>query len=208
MNLVNYTICKKETPLPPITAVFYEYITAANGVFVRAENEAFFVQFPVITQQHGQALQGLAALSPIIRWKIPKPPMALLCHLLADARQRRNSSGQPIEHLYHLRWHRQTARYEWHQPAQRSGTTFARSEHTETPAGYITVADFHSHGSLTAYFSEQDNADEKRFRFYGVVGKVERHAPQIVVRAGVYGHWHNIPYGQFFSKSTSVNFTK
>ena len=157
MNIVNYLTHKRNTPLPPITAVFYEYITAANGVFIRAENDGFHVQIPVVHHRQGQPIMGLGEFAQEISWKIPKPPITLLHKMLQDARNRTGFDGNLIEHLYHLRWNLSEEKYEIHQPAQWAGKTFANSENTETPDGYITIADIHSHGNMDAYFSDQDN---------------------------------------------------
>ena len=123
--------------------------------------------------------------------------------MLQDARGRTGHDGNLIEHLYHLRWNLSEEKYKIHQPAQWTGTTFASAETTETPDGYITIADFHSNGSLDAYFSDQDNQDERRFRFYGVLGRVGSEEPEIALRVGVYGHWQQIHFESFFAGPTT-----
>ena len=55
------------------------------------------------------------------------------------------------------------------------------------PAG--AVAEFHSHGSSRAFFSETDNGDEQGFRIYGVVGRLDTDRPEISLRVGIYGHF-------------------
>lgn len=198
MNIVNYLTCKQDEPLPPMAALFYEYLLAKNGLFVRAQNEVVAAQIPVSLFGTDQQVRGLAQLETKIGWRLPKPPAALLYQMLADAKKRKNESGTLIEHLYHLRWHIQDERYELHQPEQFSSATFTMSNQTETPANYVTVADFHSHGEMEAYFSEQDNRDETRLRFYGVLGRLDSAVPEVTVRVGVYGHWQTLPYTSFF----------
>ena len=45
--------------------------------------------------------------------------------------------------------------------------------------------------------------DEKRFRFYGVLGKVGSEEPEIALRVGVYGHWQQIHFESFFAAPTT-----
>jgi PRTRC genetic system protein A len=61
------------------------------------------------------------------------------------------------------------------------------------------VIDLHSHGTLSAFFSETDDEDEQGLRFYAVIGQVDRDCPQIAVRVGVYGHTWNVPQTTVFN---------
>lgn len=199
MNIVNYLHYRQDTSLPPITAVFYDYITAANGIFVRAKNNAFYAHHPAICLQQTKPIAGLCEMNPVLLWKIPKVPITLLTKMVKHAKGHIGEDGKHHEALYHIRWDIMEKVYELHTPEQIGGTSFTYSTQTETPDGYITVADFHSHGRLEAIFSDTDNKDETRFRFYGVIGKVNQAKPDIALRFGIYGHWHQHPLSSLFS---------
>ncbi len=64
------------------------------------------------------------------------------------------------------------------------------------PAG--VVAEFHSHGSSPAFFSETDDGDELGFRIYGVVGRLDTARPELCLRVGVYGHFAPVEWSQVF----------
>ncbi len=206
MNIVNHLIYHRQTPLPPITAVFYEYVTCTNGIFVRAENDALAACFPVVLHRRGgKAISGLQEMPTHIAWKVPRVPITLLHQMATHAKQHRDQHGDLIEQLYHIRWHLAEKKYELHIPAQHTGRAFATSETTETPTGYLTIADFHSHGNMDAYFSETDDKDEKRFRFYGVLGCLNSAKSALVLRLGIYGHWYRIVYTDFFTPAAVSN---
>ena len=206
MNIVNHLIYHLHIPLPPLTAVFYEYITCANGIFVRAENDILRACLPVVLHRRGgKAISGLQEMVTHIEWKLPKVPITLLHQMSTHAKQHRDEHGGLIEQLYHIRWHLTEQKYALHIPAQHTGRAFATSEATETPTGYLTIADFHSHGDMDAYFSPTDDRDEKRFRCYGVLGCLNSANPAIVLRLGIYGHWIRVGYKDFFTPAAVPN---
>jgi PRTRC genetic system protein A len=47
---------------------------------------------------------------------------------------------------------------------------------------YVPVAQVHSHNVMRAYFSQTDDADEKAFGIYGVIGRLNREVPECVFR--------------------------
>ena len=64
------------------------------------------------------------------------------------------------------------------------------------PAG--VVAEFHSHGSSRAFFSDTDDRDEQGFRIYGVAGRLDSPLPELSLRVGVYGHFAPVGWSQVF----------
>ena len=59
------------------------------------------------------------------------------------------------------------------------------------------LLDLHSHGNMSAFWSQTDEGDEQGFRAYGVVGRLDTQ-PEIRLRLGVYGYWFPIPVGVLF----------
>ena len=66
----------------------------------------------------------------------------------------------------------------------------------QPPSG--VVAEFHSHGSLSAFFSATDDRDEQGFRIYGVAGRLHSARPELRLRVGVYGHFAPVEWSQVF----------
>lgn len=78
----------------------------------------------------------------------------------------------------------------WYVPMQRvapATVTFSRYE----GEGYI-VADLHSHGGFSAFFSSVDNRDEKGTSLFGVIGNINTNKPTTVWRAGCHGTFKNL----------------
>lgn len=48
---------------------------------------------------------------------------------------------------------------------------------------YIPVLEIHSHNVMRAFFSDEDNEDEKRYGLYAVVGRLNTETPEIILRA-------------------------
>ncbi len=66
----------------------------------------------------------------------------------------------------------------------------------QPPQGVI--AEFHSHGSHSAFFSATDDRDEQGFRVYGVVGRLGKPEPELTLRIGIYGHFAPLHWSQVF----------
>ncbi|MCP4360682.1 MAG: hypothetical protein GY796_21955 [Chloroflexi bacterium] len=189
-NLVTY-VWHQEADLPPNDAVFYQYITAANGVFVRAENDfvdaCFLVTAPV---PPGISICGLHPLKGWLRLKAPKIPFPILEQAVADAQNTPNLN----ETLYYVTW--ANGRYHLRKPTDQQGTPAAvRSHIVETDT--LVVMDIHSHGRADPFFSPTDDHDETRLRFYGVIGSLNA-VPQFKFRLGIYGHWVETPANALF----------
>ena len=69
----------------------------------------------------------------------------------------------------------------------------------QPPTG--VVAEFHSHGKHSAFFSATDDGDEQGFRIYGVVGRLDTPAPKLILRLGIYGHFAPLHWSQVFDGS-------
>lgn len=186
-NIVTYHLHR--TPvLPPGDALFYQYIIAQNGVFVRAENEFVSACLPVTRLKEASApIRGLQPLTGWVRLKIPRIPLTLLETAIADA-QVSAENGRLDETLSYVVW--RNGRYHLIKPAdQKASPNFVVTEMVEP--GETVVMDIHSHGAAPPYFSPTDDRDETRLRFYGVIGNL-RTTPQWRFRLGIYGHWAEI----------------
>lgn len=182
-------ILAESLPLPPIPAdLAFQYVVAGNGLFIRAEDSRLEAMVPVALA----GVHGLELVEPYARLKVPRVPSKWLWAIQESARRR-----LPNEAMYQFAWDAGA----WRCSMPQSTASPAALEF-EDQAG--AVIDLHSHGALSAFFSETDDSDEQGFRVYVVVGHVERSVldlepPQIAVRVGVYGHMLNVPIETVFT---------
>ena len=180
-----------EAQLPANDAIFYQYITAANGIFARAEN-AFVDACLLVTAPlpSGISIRGLQPLKGWLRLKVPQIPFAILEQAITEAQGAQNLD----ETLYYVTW--ADGRYRLDKPDDQRGTAAAvRSASVETDT--LVVMDIHSHGRGDPFFSPTDDGDETRLRFYGVIGCLDK-VPQFKFRLGIYGHWAEVPVNALY----------
>ena len=183
-NLVTYHL-HRMAALPPSDALFYQYVIAQNGVFVRAENDFVSACIPVTRLKEATAsIRGLQPASNRVQLKIPRIPLTLLETVSANA-QVSAENGHLDETLSYVVW--SNGRYRLIKPADQQATPNSVVSEMVEPAETI-VMDIHSHGAAPPYFSPTDDRDETRLRFYGVIGSL-RATPQWRFRLGIYGHW-------------------
>lgn len=198
-NLIKYIIHQKPD-LPPVDAIGYEYITASNGIYIRAENRFVSALIPVAQTPAG-TIRGLYPLAPSICLKVPPMPVSLLRDVLKDARQMRTPTGQLNEVLYRFHYDGQRVRVD--RPQQNASRTHVR---TTGDGGADVILELHSHGNMNAFWSGIDDRDELGFRFYGVIGQLDR-CPQIRLRLGLHGYYYNIKPNLLFSDPDQSPFT-
>ncbi len=198
-NLIRYVTHTSQT-LPPIKALAYEYVFGSNGIFLRAENRFADVLIPIVPAPQ-LTVRGLYPLAPSVELKMPKMPQGLLSDVLADARQMR-VLGKLNEVLY--RFHYDEKRVHVVRPQQDNSPTHV---HTLGDGGPDVILEIHSHGNMKAYWSATDNTDEKGFRFYAVVGRLDSSMPQICLRLGVYGYYYQITQESLFTNTHLSPFT-
>ncbi len=161
------------TALEGEPGVFYNYIMAADGLFLQAKNAHLAATVCIAPAQ----VRGLAPLEEsiqLLHGKIPlyilKKALSLLC-IKPD-----------IEQYLAVTWQ---GNYSLGIPPQ---SQTAASVNYETLPG--TVLDIHSHtGGMPARFSGMDNHDEQGFCLYAVVGGLRNLFPEVELRLGVYGYF-------------------
>jgi PRTRC genetic system protein A len=169
--------------LPPCGPYLCEYLTAANGVFVRAKRPGLEALLPVCLN-FTLAIRGLVSLTPYIRLEagpIPEPVMAWAQDAMAQA--------APLELLTWVNW---ADGYHVSVPEQTTTTSRCKPLDPLNSLGQTALLDFHSHGLEQPFFSSLDNRDERQgFRLFAVAGGFP--TPTILVRVGIYGHFWQIP---------------
>ena len=158
--------------------VFYDYIMAAGGMYLRARNPHLAATVCIAPCE----IRGLAPLDEDIQLLHGRIPLPLLNHALSVL-----MAKQDIEQYLAITWENG---YSVKTPAQQAT---AISVAYETLPG--TVLEIHSHtGGVPAHFSPIDDLDEQGFCLYAVVSGLRDLCPTVELRLGIYGYF--LPLGQ------------
>ena len=98
----------------------------------------------------------------------------------------------------HILWDRQLEKFTIHVPKQvvsKARIDADLSQDMPDEERYLHYADVHSHNSMAAKFSEQDNRDELATGIYIVLGRLDQFFPSISVRMSCGGTYHELPPG-------------
>ena len=161
----------------------YDYILAANGLFIRAQN----TKLTATAKLAPVTVRGLAPMSETIQLAHGPVPVELAHTALTYFRHTPN-----IEAYLAITW--DGHRYDIVTPPQK-GTSSSLSY---IPAAN-TVVEFHSHGINNAFFSSTDDADEQGFHIYGVIAHPSNPAPQAALRLGIYGYHFPLQWEKVFT---------
>ena len=171
MRPVGYLLNTREG-LAGEPGLFYDYILAGNGLFVRAGNP--LLEATVLVAE--ARVRGLLPLTEEVRLLKGRVPTALydlaLSVLAADPWQERYLAVT-WDGGYHLTV-----------PPQEGGS--AGVSYERLPG---TVLDIHSHARMRAFFSWMDDRDEQGLGLYMVVGRLDTLWPEVDLRVGVYGYF-------------------
>lgn len=136
---------------------------------------------------------------------VPKIPATLLDVTLSFFRQIYNKHSSEVFLQYFYDTNKEE--YILHCPQQTVGPGSVNYKRDfEYEKGKILVFEIHSHGSMAAFFSGTDNADEKDDRFFGVIGHVKNYYPELKIRLSVGGRKQDIDVESIFNlDETSYN---
>lgn len=182
-------ILAESLPLPPIPVdLVYQYVVAGNGLFIRAEDSRMEAMVPIALAD----VHGLELVDTYARLKLPPIASEFLHSVLRSAQRH-----LPNEAMYQFVYEpTQGAVSPWKCFMPEARATAGSLLFDGDPEA---IVDLHSHGTLAAFFSTTDDADEQGLRFYVVIGKVDGAEPQVAVRVGVYGHFWNVPVETVFT---------
>lgn len=182
--------------LPPLRAPMYDYVLAANGVYIRARRAGLYVQFPVT---YG-AIHDLQHLEDRIVLEHPRVPEKLVTEMLERSRR---VVLPNVEVLFHLVYEAEA--WTLYEPPQvRNGWGVRPAEDGPGSSYARAIIEAHSHFTQPAYFSSSgDDKDEQGFRIYAVLGNVLT-KPEILTRVGVYGHHWLIPAATVFELPSNI----
>ena len=178
---VNY-LTNSLTGLQGEAGVFFNYILAANGLFIRAENAHLAATVCIAPAE----VRGLAPLEENIQLLHGKIPMRFVNLALSVL-----CIKPDIEQYLAVTWQ---DNYSLSIPPQ---TQTSASVTYETLPG--TVLGIHSHvGGVSARFSGIDDHDEQGFCLYAVVGGLDELCPTVRLRCGVYGYFLHVSNEDIF----------
>ena len=168
--------------LTGVQGIGYDYVLGSGGVYVQSESAHLTARVLVAPCQ----VRGLAPVAEKLSLSHGPIPAQLF-----EVGLRWFQQAPDTERFFAVRW--DGSAYRLVVPEQ-AGT--ATSLAYRPPAG--VVAEFHSHGSLSAFFSATDDRDEQGFRVYGVAGRLDAVEPELTLRVGVYAHFAPLGWSQVF----------
>jgi len=178
---IGYLLNKREG-IEGETGLFYDYILAQNGVFVRAQNPLIKATV-CISPAEIKGLLPLEEQIELTHGKIPRRLYDLSVSVLMAGSDREQYLAVTWENEYRLRM-----------PWQERNGFSVRYESLPS-----SVMDIHSHGHMKAFFSSTDDNDEQGLRLYMVVGRLDTLLPEVEIRLGVYGYFAPIEIDEVFA---------
>lgn len=166
-----------------------EYVVGGNGVFARARREGLEAQIQI----GGCEIRGLPPVESYVRLE-RRVPRDLLPFMLL--RSQEVCRPQRRELLFHLTL---SEAGQWHlcEPEQVATEVSVRPI-DEAPTTSLALIEIHSHHKMQAFFSRQDDEDERAgFRIYGVLGTIFSR-PRIRLRIGMHGYFAPVRLTEVF----------
>ena len=181
-----YILAETDT-LPAIDpANLYEFVIAANGVFVRARRSGLEAMIPISTCE----IRGLQPVEPYVRLEAGKIPLVCAQAILAKFQ-----SDLPNESLVWVRL--EDKKWKVIKPGQIANEYSVHPVDPFDPAGAAALVDVHSHDTMEPFFSTEDDKDETGFRVFAVFGLLDTE-PSVMARLGIYGYYWNLFAGDVF----------
>ncbi len=168
--------------LAGVQGVGYDYVLGEGGLYVQSES-AHLIARALITPADVRGLAPVTEKLALAHGPIPAG--------LFEAGLRWFLETPDTERFFAVGWDQ--GAYRLAVPPQ-AGTSASLTY--QPPHGVI--AEFHSHGRHSAFFSATDDSDEQGFRIYGVVGRLDSPIPELTLRVGIYGHFAPLEWAQVF----------
>jgi PRTRC genetic system protein A len=178
-KLIGYLVDVKNHWREEDKGLAYNYILAANGLFVEGDNK----HITACVKVADATVRGLPPLQHGLALKHGKIPARLFdlafSVMLAD----------PYHERYvGIIWNGVYQLYVPEQDGSAARVEYATAENV--------VLELHSHPDMPARFSSIDDRDEQGLKIYGVVGLK---FPEVInLRVGVYGYWMPVECSEIF----------
>jgi len=180
MNPAGYLINKGGSPRGE-RGLYYDYILASNGLYIQAGNPHLEATV-LVSPAEVRGLSPLEEKVTLLHGRIPWRLYDLAYSLFVMDTSRERYAAIIWDNGYQLKV-----------PEQEREPGSVRYS-TESSV----VLDLHSHGTMDAWFSTDDDQDEQGLRLYMVVGRVNMLIPAMELRIGVYGYYAFITTGEVF----------
>lgn len=170
-----------------------------EGQIWRYEQEFFGRVLKPVEQFVGgcDSISSTPAFVPSIEKKIPFIFLQQIVRFFVDV----NSQCYGSEAMIQIFFDKKSREYVLYSPTQSVSATLVsyqqNIEYTSNP-DYIYVMDIHSHNTMSAFFSGTDDANEQETRLYGVVGRVDKVTPDILLRSSMEGMFTMLPLDVIF----------
>lgn len=213
MKIVDHLVAREG--IPARSGLGYDYVLAGDGVYVQTENTLLRLRIPV-APCGVRGLPVVGSACELEHGRIPQPVWEEALLLLhgrdeqsqeslecrydgdeAEALHERSNYTDAIEAMVAIVWSADA--YVVVSPFQDASASHVTYE--KTPG---TLLELHSHHRMPAYFSLVDDADEQGLGLYGVVGRLHTDRPEVVLRAGAYGHFLALRWEDIFEGSKAV----
>ncbi len=213
MRIVNHLVAREG--MPARSGLGYDYVLAGDGVYVQTENALLRLRVPVAPCRV-RGLHEVGSACQLEHGRLPQPVWEDAVHLLhvrdeqsqeplerrydgdeAEALHERSDHTDTIEAMVAVVWSGDA--YVVVSPSQDASASHVTYE--KTPR---TLLELHSHHRMPAYFSPADDADEQGLGLYGVVGRLHTDRPEVVLRAGAYGHFLALRWEDVFEGDKDV----
>jgi hypothetical protein len=163
--------------------VFYDYLLAAGGIYLRAKNAHLAATVCIAPCE----ISGLAPLKEDIQLLHGRIPLCLLNIALSNM-----VANPDIEQYLAITWENGYGVKTPPQQATQVSVTYETMPNT--------VLEIHSHiGEVPAHFSPIDDQDEQGFCLYAVVGDLRNLFPTVEIRLGIYGYFLSLSQSEIFT---------
>lgn len=166
----------------------YTYRIAANGIFLEAERPELRIR-----EQIGPCeIRGVGEpLKNEIDFRLPRVPAGAMEEFLLIAKDFAKDHLEVCGWFYrHELIHPYYGNWWLKVPDQIQRRAYCQPLPNQRDYDE-TIIEIHSHHTMPARFSAQDNADETGFRIYAVIGELDQ-VPKIRTRIGVFGYFLEI----------------
>ena len=187
-GFVDYLVARDGVPAP--SGHLYDYLFAGDGVFIAARNDALAVRVRITACP----LRGLPAIGEAFDLRAGRIPQAIWDAGVRLARERAERGHEDMLLVIYRR-----GRYELVLPPQERSAGQVRYTPPALPHGETIVLAIHSHHRMPAFFSGTDDRDERGLGVFAVLGRLDRERPEVILRAGVEGHWCPVPWEAVFA---------
>lgn len=173
----------KHSIIQPNSSYTSGYVWAGNGIF-RSESRT---EFRATVPHRLMNTPGLSKLSPGFELLVPKIPETKVKAIVQQINQYSN-----LEQLFYLYWKDNT--WEVVRPEQRCTANSCISQERYPESAPIEI---HSHGSMSAFFSDIDDQEESGCRVSSVIGRYDDKL-EIVSRVCVHGLFLKVDSSQIY----------